>query len=166
MRRQAGSRLWIAPLVLLTAAACSAGRPAQPVGVTPSEAGRARDAEQLLAQADGLAERGQARAAFAAYQRVLREYPGHPIGAAALYGLGRLQADPAGAMRSYPAALRAFSRLLAEYPGSRWETDARVWRALLADVMAREDEATQLKRQIEHLRRTDLELERRGTLKP
>lgn len=166
-RRRRG---WIAPLVLLTAAACSTGRPAHTGGTAGGAASpvspEGREAERLLAQADDLARRGQARAAFAAYSRLLQEHPGDPAGAGALYGLGRLQADPVGGLRNYPAAVRAFSRLLTEHPGSRWEADARVWRAVITDLVAREDEAARLKRQIEHLRRTDLDLERRGATKP
>jgi len=110
-----------------------------------------------------------------AYERVLREHPGDPAGASALYGLGRLQADPAGGLRNYRAAQRAFSRLLADYPESRWEAEARTWQAVLGDLLAREAEAARLKEeaarlkeeavrlrtQIERLRRTDLDLERR-----
>ena len=113
---------------------------------------------------------------------MLREYPGDPAGAAALYGLGRLQTDPVGGLRNHRAALRTFSRLLAEYPQSRWEAEARAWRAVLGDLVAREDDAARLKEdaarfredaarlkeetarlktQIERLRRTDLDLERR-----
>jgi outer membrane protein assembly factor BamD (BamD/ComL family) len=159
-------RVWIAPLVLLTATACGTGRPAPTGGAASPVSADPRGAERLLAQADDLARRGQTRAAFEAYNRLLQEHPGAPAGAAALYGLGRLQADPAGSLRNYPAAVRAFSRLLTEYPGSRWEADARVWRAVITDLVAREDEAARLKRQIEHLRRTDLDLERRGATKP
>jgi outer membrane protein assembly factor BamD (BamD/ComL family) len=90
------------------------------------------------------------------------------VGASALYGLGRLQADPAGGLRNYRAAQRAFARLLADYPESRWEADARAWQAVIGDLLAREaeaarlkDEAARLRTQIEQLRRTDLDLERR-----
>jgi len=127
-----------------------------------------RAAGQLIAHADDLARRGQTRAALAAYERVLREHPGDPAGAAALYGLGRLQADPAGGLRNYRAAQRTFSRLLADYPESPWEAEARTWQAVLGDLLAREAEAARLKEeavrlrtQIEQLRRTDLDLERR-----
>jgi len=127
-----------------------------------------RAAGELIAHADDLARRGQTRAALAAYERVLREHPGDPAGAAALYGLGRLQADPAGGLRNYRAAQRTFSRLLADYPESPWEAEARTWQAVLGDLLAREAEAARLKEeavrlrtQIEQLRRTDLDLERR-----
>jgi outer membrane protein assembly factor BamD (BamD/ComL family) len=127
-----------------------------------------RAAGQLIAHADDLARRGQTRAALAAYERVLREHPGDPAGASALFGLGRLQADPAGGLRNYRAAQRTFSRLLADYPESRWEAEARTWQAVLGDLLAREAEAARLKEeavrlrtQIEQLRRTDLDLERR-----
>ncbi|HYR71839.1 MAG TPA: tetratricopeptide repeat protein [Candidatus Acidoferrum sp.] len=168
MRHPARRLRWVAPLLLLAATACSTA-PSSPWGSTePRDPGGLRAAGQLIAHADDLARRGQARAALAAYERVLREHPGDPAGAAALYGLGRLQADPAGGLRNYRAAQRTFSRLLADYPESRWEAEARTWQAVLGDLLAREAEAARLKEeavrlrtQIEQLRRTDLDLERR-----
>ena len=175
MRRQARHLRWIAPHVLLAVSACSTTTPA-PWGSTElRDPGSARAAVQLIAHADDLALRGQARDALAAYERVLREHPGDPAGASALYGLGRLQMAPADGLRNYRAAHRAFSRLLTDYPESRWEAEARAWRAVVSDLLAREEdaarlkedaarikeEAAQLKTQIERLRRTDLELERR-----
>ena len=168
MRHPARRLRWVAPLLLLAATACSTA-PSSPGGSTePRDPGGLRAAGQLIAHADDLARRGQARAALAAYERVLREHPGDPAGAAALYGLGRLQADPAGGLRNYRAAQRTFSRLLADYPESPWEAEARTWQAVLGDLLAREAEAARLKEeavrlrtQIEQLRRTDLDLERR-----
>ena len=175
MRRQTRHLRWIAPLVLLAVSACSTATPA-PWGSTElRDPGSSRAAVQLIAHADDLALRGQARDALAAYERVLREHPGDPAGASALYGLGRLQVAPADGLRNYRAAHRAFSRLLTDYPESRWEAEARAWRAVVSDLLAREEdaarlkedaarikeEAAQLKTQIERLRRTDLELERR-----
>ena len=182
MRRQARHLRWIAPLLLLVVSSCSTTTPA-PWGSTElRDPGSSRAAVQLIDHADDLARRGQARAALAAYERVLREHPGDPAGASALYGLGRLQMAPADGLRNYRAAHRAFSRLLADYPESRWKAEARAWRAVVTDLLAREEdaarlkedaarlkedavrikeEAAQLKTQIERLRRTDLELERR-----
>ena len=182
MRRQARHLRWMAPLLLLAVSACSTATPA-PWGSTElRDPGSSRAAVQLIADADDLALRGQERAALAAYERVLREHPRDPAGASALYGLGRLQMAPADGLRNYRAAHRAFSRLLADYPESRWEAEARAWRAVVTDLLAREEdaarlkedaarlkedaarikeEAAQLKTQIERLRRTDLELERR-----
>jgi hypothetical protein len=158
---------WVAVL-LLAVSACTTVRPA-PWGRTETrDPGESRAAVRAITHADDLVRRGQARAALAAYERVLREHPGDPAGAAALYGVGRLHADPAGGVRDSRAALRAFSRLLADYPESRWAPDARAWQAVLTDLIAREadtarlkDEAAGLKTRIEQLRRTDLELERR-----
>jgi hypothetical protein len=166
---------WIAPLLLLALSACSTARPSPSGSADPRDPGGSRAAAQLVAQADDLARRGQGRAALAGYERVLREHPGDPAGAAALHGQGRLQADPAGGVRNYRAAHRAYSRLLAEYPESRWEADARAWQIVLGDLLAREaetarlkeeaarlkEEAVRLRTQIEQLRRTDLDLERR-----
>src|SRR5512144_415764 len=71
----------------------------------------------------------------------VREYPVDPAAASALYSLGRLQADPASGFPSYRAAHAAFSRRLTDFPKSRWEADARAWRATLGDPLAREEEA-------------------------
>ena len=165
---------WVAPFLLLALAACTTTSPSRGGGPEPRDPGGPRGAD-LVAQADDLARRGQARAAQATYERALREHPGTPAGASALYGLGRLHADPTGGLRNYRAAQRAFARLLAEYPESRWEADARTWQAVLGDLLAREAEAARLKEdaarlkeetvrlktRIEQLRRTDLDLERR-----
>lgn len=168
MRHPARRLRWVAPLLLLAASACSTAPPPPWGSTEPRDPGGLRAAGQLIAHADDLARRGQTRAALAAYERVLREHPGDPAGASALYGLGRLQADPAGGLRNYRAAQRTFSRLLADYPESRWEAEARTWQAVLGDLLAREAEAARLKEeavrlrtQIEQLRRTDLDLERR-----
>ncbi len=175
MRRHAQRLRWIAPLLLLVVSGCSAANLPLWGRAEPRDPAAARPAVRLTAEADDLVRRGEARAALAAYERVLREYPGDPAGAAALYGLGRLRTDPAGGLRSYRAAHRTFSRLLAEYPESRWEVEARAWRAVIGDLIAREEDAARfkedawrlkeetarLKTQIERLRRTDLDLERR-----
>jgi outer membrane protein assembly factor BamD (BamD/ComL family) len=168
LRHHARRLRWVAPLLLLAVTACSTARPSPWGSTEPRDPGGSRPAVQLIAHADDLARRGQTRAALAAYERVLREHPGDPAGASALYSLGRLQADPAGGLRNYRAAQRAFSRLLADYPESRWEAEARTWQAVLGDLLAREaevarlkEEAVRLRTQIEQLRRTDLDLERR-----
>jgi len=168
MRHSARRLRWVAPLLLLAATACSTAPPSPGGSTEPRDPGGLRAAGQLIAHADDLARSGQTRAALAAYERVLREHPGDAAGASALYGLGRLQADPAGGLRNYRAAQRTFSRLLADYPESRWEAEARTWQAVLGDLLAREAEAARLKEeavrlrtQIEQLRRTDLDLERR-----
>jgi outer membrane protein assembly factor BamD (BamD/ComL family) len=155
---------WALPLLLLLASACSTARPSprpSPWIVEPQERGGSAVAARLIAQADDLVERGQAQGAHAIYERVLREHPEDPAGATALYGLGRLQADPGSRLRNYRTAHAAFSRLLSAYPHSRWEAEARAWRAVLRDLLAREEESARLKSQIERLRQTDLDLERR-----
>ena len=143
------TRVLRALVVLLLLAACS---------TAPASF---RTPARLVAQADDLAEQGQAQEAFRVYERVLREDPTDPAAPSALYGLGRLQASPASPLRSYRAAHATFSRLLSEYPQSGWDREARAWRAVLADLLAREDESARLRAQIEQLRRTDLDLERR-----
>lgn len=145
---------------LLLLAGCAATRPA-PTTTTPPAHVRPGPAARMVAYADELAERGEAREAMLTYERVARDYPADPAAAGALYGLGRLQAGAASPARNYRAALTAFTRVLTEHPGSSWEADARAWKAVLGELLAREDEAARLRSQIERLRRTDLELERR-----
>lgn len=160
------------------------GTPPPPPRVEgPSEGAR------LVARADQLAHEGQGLAARDLYERVLREHRADPARARALYGLGRLQVDPVSALRDYRAAHASFGRLLAEYPRNPWESEARAWRAALADLFTREEEATKtreeatrvkeeaarireeatkvkeeaarLKTDLERLKRIDLDLERR-----
>jgi outer membrane protein assembly factor BamD (BamD/ComL family) len=156
-------------LLLLLTSGCSAVWRSSPAEPTPSEA------ERLVARADALAGQGEGRAAQYLYQRVVREFPGDPAAAAALYGLGRLEADPASGLRNNRAAYLAFSRLVTEYPGSRWAADARGWQATLRDLLEhedetariklklrwREEEAAGLRLQIQQLKSLDLGLERR-----
>jgi tetratricopeptide (TPR) repeat protein len=131
------------------------------------------EAAQLVARADTLAAAGQGRAAQYLYQQVVREYPGDHA-AAALYGLGRLETDPARSQRDYRAAYAAFSQILTDYPQSRWAPDARTWQAMLGDLLAheedaartkvllrwREEEAARLRLQMQQLKSVDLGLER------
>lgn len=129
-------------VLLLLASGCSASFLRSSVH-EPSEA------EQLVARADALVEKGWEHAARALYERVIREYPSDPAAAPALYNLGRLQVDPTSGFRSYRAAYATFSRLLTDFPKSRWEADARAWRATLGDLLAREEETTRLKTQVQ-----------------
>lgn len=145
--------------ILLLLVACSTARPTPWTGGAPG--GGSGAAARMVGYADGLVERGEVQEAFRVYERVLRDYPADPASASALYGLGRLQAAPGSQLRSYRAAHVAFSRLLSEFPQSHWESEARAWRAVLGDLLAREDEIARVKTQLERLRRTDLDLERR-----
>jgi TolA-binding protein len=128
--------------VLLLASGCSAGWP-------PSPARAPSEAEQLVARADTLAGTGWDHSARALYERVVREYPGDPAAAPALYNLGRLQVDPTSGFRNYRAAHATFSRLLTDFPNSRWEAEARAWQATLGDLQVREEDATRLKLQVQ-----------------
>jgi len=130
------------PALLLLAAGCS-------TGWVPSSVRGPSDAERLVARADALAGAGSEHAARALYERAVREYPADPAAASALSSLGRLQADPASGFRNYCAAHAAFSRLLNDFPQSHWEADARAWRATLSDLLAREEEATRLRVQLQ-----------------
>jgi hypothetical protein len=132
----------ILALALLLVFGCNAVRGPVSVQRPPSEA------ERLVARADALAEAGEGGAARYLYQQVLREFPHDPAVPAALYGLGRLETDPARGFRNYRAAYSAFTRLVTEYPGSRWAADARAWQAALGDLLAHEEAAARLKLQL------------------
>jgi hypothetical protein len=159
----------ILALALLLAFGCSSARGPESVQRTPS------GAERLMAQADALAGAGEGWLARYLYQQVLREFPEDPAAPAALYGLGRLETDPARGFRNYRAAYGAFTRLVTEYPGSPWAADARAWQAVLGDLLAyeesaarirlqlrwREEETAGLRLQIQQLKSLDMGLERR-----
>ena len=146
--------------ILLLLVACSTAQPTPWTGGPPGRGGSGA-ATRMVGYADDLVERGEVQEAFRVYERVLHDYPADPASASALYWLGRLQASPESQLRNYRAAHVAFSRLLSEYPQSRWESEARAWRAVLGDLIAREDDTARLRAQLERLRRTDLDLERR-----
>ena len=146
--------------ILLLLVACSTAQPTPWTGGPPGRGGSGA-ATRMVGYADDLAERGDVQEAFRVYERVLHDYPADPASASALYWLGRLQAAPESQLRNYRAAHAAFSRLLSEYPQSRWESEARAWRAVLGDLLAREEETARVKIQLERLRRTDLDFERR-----
>jgi TolA-binding protein len=141
-------------LVALGAGCASIGLPGAPLdGQT--------DGARLVARADRLARDGQIVQARDLYEQVVREHRGDPARARALYGLGRLQVDPFANLRDYRAAHAVFDRILLEYPQSPLVPEARAWRAALAELLAREDEASRLKADLRRLRRLDQDLERR-----
>lgn len=104
------------------------------------------------------------------------ERTGRERAAETLYRLGLLQADPTSGIRDYRAARATFTRLLSEYPRSPWEAEARAWQATLTDLLVREDEARRArlrlkpyedeskrtKTNLEWLKQTDTEMERRA----
>jgi TolA-binding protein len=155
-------------LVLLLTAGCStAALPAWFPFTSRSED------ERTARRPSGEAREGEAKTARGAPDRSGRERPDDP--AEALYRLGLLQADPTSGIRDYRAARATFTRLLSEYPRSRWDAEARAWQATLTDLLVREDEARranqrwqrsdedskQAKTNLERLKQTDIDLERR-----
>jgi hypothetical protein len=127
---------------------------------------------QLVARAASLGRDGQAPAARDLYRQVIEAYPGDPARPRAMWSLARLLADPAVPAHDYRASVATLDRLLLEYPRSEWEADARLWRAVLAELVAREDdharlraqsgeEIARLRAQLQRLKRIDVELERR-----
>jgi hypothetical protein len=104
-------------------------------------------------------ERGEVQEAFRVYERAA-DYPADPASASALYGPGARR-WPREAARSYRAAHAAFSRLPSEYPQSRWESEARAWRAVLGDLLGARGRDRAGEDPLERLRRTDRTLERR-----
>lgn len=141
-----------------TPPAPAVARPPDPAP-TPAPA-RVADPVQFLSRADELARDGSPLAARDLYERVVRDFPDHPVRAGALFGLGQLQADPAGPLRDYRTAYATFGRVLTEHPRSRWETDTRRWRGVLNELLARDDEAHRLRVQLQKLRRIEVDLDK------
>lgn len=141
-----------------------AGPPSPPPTVPPSPppvpSSRVDDPVQLVTRANELARDGMPLTARDVYERVIRDYPEHPVRAGALFGLGQLQADPAGPLRDYRVAYLTFGRVFAEHPRSRWEAEARVWRGILNELLARDDEAQRLRAQLQKLRRIEVDLDK------
>ncbi len=131
-----------------------------PAGERPL-AERPADAAAVVERGFELARGGRPLAARELYERVIRDHPDDPARAGALFGLGLLYADPAGALRDYRGSYATFGRLIAEHPRSRWEADARLWRATLHELFLREEEAARLRSQLQRLKRIEVELDRR-----
>jgi hypothetical protein len=140
--------------------------PASAVAEPPSPAptlgppSRVADPVHLVTRGDELARDGMPLAARDLYERVIRDYPEHPVRAGALFGLGQLQADSAGPLRDYRGAYLTFGRVLGEHPRSRWEADARLWRGVLNELLARDDESHRLRVQLQKLRRIEVDLDK------
>jgi TolA-binding protein len=134
-------------------------RPTVPVALRGS-LGRLAEPVLLVNRADEFARDGMPFAARDLYDRVIRDYPEHPVRAGALFGLGQLQADPAGPLRDYRVAYVTFGRVLAEHPRSHWEGDTRLWRGVLNELLARDDEAQRLRVQLQKLRRIEVDLDK------
>lgn len=154
-------------LLLLTAGCTTSALPAWVPVTWPS------GDERTARRPSGEVREGEAKTARGAPDRSGPERPRDP--AEALYRLGLLQADPASGIRDYRAARATFTRLLSEYPRSRWDAEARAWQGTLTDLLVRDDEARRAtqrlqrseedskrsKTTLEHLKQTDLDLERR-----
>lgn len=141
-------------------------RATEPASARPPAAGerlraeRSSDPASTVERGFELARGGKPLAARDLYERVIRDYPDDPARAGALFGLGLLGADPTGPLRDYRGSYATFGRLLAEHPRSRWEADARLWRATLHELLAREEETARLRSQLQRLKRIEVELDR------
>jgi TolA-binding protein len=142
-----------------TAPASAVAEPPPPAP-TLGPPSRMADPVHLVTRGDELARDGMPLAARDLYERVIRDYPEHPVRAGALFGLGQLQADSAGPLRDYRGAYLTFGRVLGEHPRSRWEADARLWRGVLNELLARDDESHRLRVQLQKLRRIEVDLDK------
>lgn len=141
-----------------TPASAVAGPPAPPPPRGPDI--RVADAVFLVSRANEFARDGMPLAARDLYERVIRDYPEHPVRAGALFGLGQLQADDSSPLRDYRVAYLTFGRVLVEHPRSRWESEARLWRGVLNELLTRDDEAHRLRVQLQKLRRIEVDLDK------
>lgn len=140
------------------AASAVAGPPALTASRGP--ASRMADPVLLVTRANEFAREGMPLAARDLYERVINDYPAHPVRAGALFGLGQLHADAAGPLRDYRIAHLTFGRVLAEHPRSRWESETRLWRGVLNELLTRDDEAYRLRLQLQKLRRIEVDLDK------
>jgi len=123
----------------------------------PPEGG---DPTRLVAQADELARNGSQAEARAIYREVVRHHSQTPAAADALWGLGRLYVDPDSKLRDYASAHVAFGRLLTEHPDSPHVAEARAWHALLGELLRAQEDAKQVKNDLERLKQLDMKQER------
>jgi outer membrane protein assembly factor BamD (BamD/ComL family) len=115
----------------------------------------------MVARADDLAHARSPREARTLYQKVIRQHPGTPAAADALYGLAQLLVQPESPLRDYSAAHATLGRLLAEYPESPHASEARAWHAALGELLRSQADARQVREDLERLKQLDMEQERR-----
>jgi hypothetical protein len=154
------SLAWLCPTPPSAPEVAVAGPPVPPPAPPPVPPSRVADPVHLVTRANELARDGMPLAARDLYEQVIRDYPEHPVRAGALFGLGQLQADPAGPLRDYRVAYLTFGRVFAEHPRSRWEAEARRYRGLLNELQSRDDETHRLRVQLQKLRRIEVDLDK------
>jgi tetratricopeptide (TPR) repeat protein len=95
---------------------------------------------------------GDYRNALEIYQRVLAQDPAN-LADQSLYQIGMIYAHPDNPDRDIQKALQSFQGIIDRYPASHLQPEARLWRALLDQLRAQED-------QIQYLTRRSVPLEK------
>ncbi len=132
------------------------------------EAPDGTSAAALLAAGDRDAAAGRARQASARYDAIVREHPGDPLAAEALQRQALLRMDPTSPLHDRRIAQSFLRRLARDYPSTPQGREARTWRLVLRELDSCEVEATrrgadaeQLRRTLESVKDSDLELEQK-----
>ena len=95
---------------------------------------------------------GDYRNALEIYQRVLAQDPAN-LADQSLFQIGMIYAHPDNPDRDIQKALQSFQGIIDRYPASHLQPEARLWRALLDQLRAQED-------QIQYLTRRSVPLEK------
>jgi uncharacterized membrane protein YccC len=146
------------PLLLLVTACAPWWMPPPRAHVSPSD-----DSERVIRRAEAEAQAG----AYAEAARLFEEVLGTPNGGLAdraLIGLTRVLVYPDYAGRDYAQAYLVADRLQREHPSSPFVPEARAWQELLSVYLKRNQELSQLARELaessQELERRTRELER------
>ena len=108
--------------------------------------------EKQLLEARKRFASGDYRNALEIYQRVLAQDPAN-LADQSLYQIGMIYAHADNPDRDIQKAQQSFQRIIDYYPASHLQPEARLWRALLDQLRAQED-------QIQYLTRRSVSLEK------
>jgi outer membrane protein assembly factor BamD (BamD/ComL family) len=151
--RRAVPALWLGASLLLTVA-CGNKRAANPPPPPPNYFQIAENAFQA----------GDFAAAVRAYNSFLQLHPSSPSGDRALFRLALAQATPGSSAYDPPGSAQALRRLLAGYPQSPLRPQAELLlrlqeevSKLRADLGKRDERVKELARELERLKKIDMD---------
>jgi TolA-binding protein len=100
-------------------------------------------------------------AALASYQKILREAPNTGLAADARFGIALVHATPDNPQKDYAQAIQNFEEFIKLHTDNRRAPDARVWIAVLKNVLDLKKENESFRKNIEELKQLDIRHEER-----
>lgn len=143
-------RAWrVVPLLLLLSACM--GRAPAPRALPPAD-----DSERMVKLAEAQAVSGSHTEAVRLFEEIARD-PKSPFVDRALLGLTRTLCQPEYAGLDYTQAFAFANRLVQDFPDSPYASEGRAWRDLLAAYLSTGEALDQRTRDLEQLTRIDVQ---------